>query len=197
MHELDTVMDFLLQPWAWYVSGPLIALTMTALLFLGRTFGMSSNLRTLCTLVGAGKFADFFRFDWRSHGWNLVFALGALVGGFLMATLGTHAGDVHLAESVTQNVKALGLDADGAFAPVALFGKPGQWPPLSGLLSLIAGGFLIGFGSRWAGGCTSGHAISGLSDLQKGSLIAVVGFFAGGLIMTWFILPHLFSPGGL
>jgi hypothetical protein len=51
---------------------------------------------------------------------------------------------------------------------------------------------MVGFGSRYAGGCTSGHAISGLSDLQVPSLIAVVGFFIGGLIMTFFILPLIF-----
>jgi uncharacterized membrane protein YedE/YeeE len=57
------------------------------------------------------------------------------------------------------------------------------------LTALLFGGFLVGFGARWAGGCTSGHAISGLSNLQLPSLIAVIGFFIGGLIMSWLILP--------
>ena len=63
---------------------------------------------------------------------------------------------------------------------------------LKGLILLIIGGLLVGFGTRYAGGCTSGHAITGLSSLQKPSLIAVIGFFIGGLIMTNFILPIIF-----
>lgn len=50
----------------------------------------------------------------------------------------------------------------------------------------------MGFGARWAGGCTSGHAISGLSNLQLPSLVAVLGFFAGGLLMTHLLFPLLF-----
>jgi len=63
---------------------------------------------------------------------------------------------------------------------------------LKGFLVLAFGGLMVGFGSRYAGGCTSGHAISGLSDLQIQSLIAVAGFFIGGLLMTYFVLPLIF-----
>ena len=56
---------------------------------------------------------------------------------------------------------------------------------------VLGGGFLVGFGARWAGGCTSGHAISGLADLQVPSLVAVVGFFVGGLAVTHLVLPLL------
>jgi uncharacterized membrane protein YedE/YeeE len=52
---------------------------------------------------------------------------------------------------------------------------------------LLVGGVLIGFGTRYAGGCTSGH-VSGLSNLQIPSLKAVIGFF-GGLIMSYFYSP--------
>ena len=58
---------------------------------------------------------------------------------------------------------------------------------------LAVGGFLVGFGTRYAGGCTSGHAISGLSNLQLPSLVAVIGFFIGGLVMTHLIFPYLYS----
>ena len=76
-------MEFILQPWPWYISGPCIALTMFLLLYFGRTFGMSSNLRTLCAIGGAGKRVEFFKFDWKSQRWNLVVVLGAIVGGFI------------------------------------------------------------------------------------------------------------------
>ena len=62
-----------------------------------------------------------------------------------------------------------------------------------GVVVLIGGGFLVGFGTAWAGGCTSGHAISGLANFQLPSLVAVLGFFAGGLVGTWLLLPWLLS----
>jgi uncharacterized protein len=184
-------MNILLQPWPWYVAGPLIALTLTILLFLGRNFGMSSNLRTLCSLAGAGRACAFFRFDYRSQLWNLVFAAGAVGGGLLMTLLGSEAGTVALNAEVATHLQNLGIDTDASVAPAAIYGSSGSWPGALGLSALIAGGFLIGFGARWAGGCTSGHAISGLSSLQKGSLIAVIGFFIGGLFMTWIAFPRL------
>jgi uncharacterized protein len=186
---MESVTNALLGPWPWYVSGPLIAMVMTSLLFLGRSFGMSSNLRTLCTLSGAGKCAGFFRFDWRSQLWNLVFAAGAMAGGWLMQQWGSTASAIPLNPQVTTHLTGLGLDASAGWGPQFLFGATSGWPSLAGTVTLIAGGFLVGFGARWAGGCTSGHAISGLSDRQRGSLIAVIGFFVGGLTMTWWIFP--------
>lgn len=185
-------MDFLSQTWAWYVSGPLIALVMFVLLYAGGTFGVSSNLRTLCTIGGAGKFADFFRFDWRAQRWNLVFVGGAVLGGWLAATLLENPEGVVLAERTVADLSELGIPTTGELAPRSIFG----WSALStpvGLFTMVVGGFLIGFGTRWAGGCTSGHAISGLSNLQWRSLVAVVGFFLGGLIMTHLLFPVLFK----
>lgn len=54
---------------------------------------------------------------------------------------------------------------------------------------MVIGGFLVGFGTAYAGGCTSGHAIAGLADRQAASLLAVCGFFAGGLTCTYLVLP--------
>lgn len=187
-------MTHLLDPWPWYVAGPLVAVVMGLLLFLGKTFGVSGNLRTLCTLAGAGKVSEWFRFDWRREGWNLLFVAGALLGGALMHALGTRAGAVDLDPTAAESVRNLGLDTTGRFGPAAIFGAEGL-TTARGLGVLVAGGFLIGFGSRWAGGCTSGHAITGLADFQKPSLVAVIGFFAGGLLMTWGVLP-LFLGGG-
>ena len=118
-------MNWIYDPWPWYVGGPLIALVMLLLLLNDKKFGMSSNLRTICAAFGAGKSTPFIDYDWKS-------------------------------------------------------------------LSILAvGGFLVGFGARYAGGCTSGHAISGLSNLQLPSLIAVIGFFIGGIIMNHYLIRFI------
>lgn len=185
-------MDFILQPWPWYVSGPLIALVMFLLIYLGRTFGMSSNLRTLCTIGGAGKYSDFFRFDWKAQRWNLTVVLGAIIGGFVATQFLSDNSAIALSTETISDLGAFGFTSIGeTLLPSEIY----SWEnalSLKGLSILIIGGFLVGFGARYAGGCTSGHAITGLSNLQLPSLIAVIGFFVGGLIMTHFILPLIF-----
>ncbi len=185
-------MNYLTDPWHWAVSGVLIALTMVVLLLLGKEFGVSSNLRTMCTLAGAGRNSDFFRIDWRAQTWNLVFAGGAIIGGFLATTWLASGEPVNISTETTAYLNSVGIayPAGDGFVPSELYEmgnllRPANW------LFLVIGGFLIGFGTRWAGGCTSGHAISGLSNLQLPSLVAVIGFFIGGLVMTWLILPYL------
>ena len=76
-------MDLILQPWPWYVSGALIAFVMWLLLYFGKSFGFSNNLRTLCTMCGADKFAPFFQFNWKTQSWNLFFLVGAGLGGYI------------------------------------------------------------------------------------------------------------------
>ena len=183
-------MPLLENAWPWYVSGPLIGSTMLLLLFLGRRFGLSTNLKTLCSLAGAGKYSDYFRENWRGHAWNLVFALGGLLGGTLMTFMGAKDRMVAVSAGTVENMARLGVDHTPGLLPDALFGNaalasPGLW------LFWIVGGFLIGFGARWANGCTSGHGVSGLAALQVGSLLAVVGFFIGGLATTHLILPGI------
>lgn len=185
-------MEYILQPWPWYISGPCIAIIMLILLYFGKTFGMSSNMRTLCTIGGAGKHVEFFKFDWKSQRWNLVVALGAILGGFIAHYYLSNSINMNLSEATVKDLNALGFnDAGKSLLPPELF----SWDAvlsLKGILILIVGGFLVGFGTRYAGGCTSGHAITGLSSLQLPSLIAVIGFFIGGLIMIHFIYPILF-----
>ena len=185
-------MEYILQPWPWYVSGPCIAIVMFLLLYFGRTFGMSSNLRTLCAIGGAGKRSEFFNYDWKSQKWNLIVVLGAIVGGFIAHFLLSNPIDMNLSEATIKDLNALGFnDAGQNLLPPELF----SWDAvlsLKGLSILIIGGFLVGYGTRYAGGCTSGHAITGLSSLQIPSLIAVIGFFIGGLIMIHLIFPILF-----
>lgn len=190
---MNNTIEFISQPWPWYVAGPLIALVMFSLLFLGKSFGISSNLRTMCSILGAGKSCEFFDFDWKSQVWNLVFAGGLILGGFISHQFLTTSAAVGISEATTLELQGLGIDNPGsALVPLSIF----SWEALltvKGFIMLVLGGFLVGFGTRYAGGCTSGHAISGLSNLQLPSLIAVVGFFIGGLLATYFILPHLLA----
>ncbi|MAY83087.1 MAG: YeeE/YedE family protein [Flavobacteriales bacterium] len=178
--------------WPWYVSGPLIALIMFLLLMMGKRFGMSSNLRTLCTICGAGKKHSFFDIDWKDYRWNLVVALGVLIGGFVASNYLTKENTVVLEENVSEKLQGLGFESvNQNYLPEELFGAEAMSDPFV-IVILIIAGLLIGFGSRYAGGCTSGHAISGLSALQLPSLIAVIGFFIGGLVMVHLIFPLIF-----
>ncbi|WP_205503400.1 YeeE/YedE family protein [Rufibacter psychrotolerans] len=185
------MLEILRQPWPWYVSGPVIALVMVLLLFFGKSFGFSSNFRVLCAACGAGKRVSFFDFDWRAQGWNLLFLVGAIGGGWLSSTFLANGEAVQLSAATLQDLQELGFAAPQGMQPQELFGSEAFFSPKH-LLLLLAGGFLIGFGSRYAGGCTSGHAISGLSNLQWPSLLAVVGFFVGGLLMTFVLFPLIF-----
>lgn len=185
-------MDLIYGHWPWYVSGPLMALTMFALLFVGKQFGMSSNLRTVCAVAGAGNKVSFFNYDWKSHRWNLMVVLGVIIGGFIAANFmsdGTVVIDSHVAQQLAEDYQI--DDANDNYLPNKLFSNEALTNPYT-LLLLLVGGVLVGFGARYAGGCTSGHAISGLSNLQIPSLIAVIGFFIGGLIMIHLIFPILF-----
>jgi len=185
-------MDIILQPWPWFVSGPLIATVLLLLLFFGKTFGMSSNLRTLCTISGAGKHAAFFKFDWRAQKWNLTVVIGAIIGGFIATKFLSDGSIIELNPETVSDLAAINFTQVGeTLLPNELYGWEAVLS-LKGMLILIVAGFLVGFGTRYAGGCTSGHAITGLSNLQLPSLIAVIGFFIGGLVMTHFILPLLF-----
>ena len=185
-------MEYILQPWPWYISGPLIAFIMFILIYLGKTFGMSSNLRTFCTIAGAGKKTEFFNFDWKSQKWNLTVVLGAVIGGYIAHFWLSNPVDIALNQDTVEHLSQLGFDNAGkSLLPPELFSWDAVFS-LKGLLILITGGFLVGFGTRYAGGCTSGHAITGLSSLQIPSLIAVIGFFIGGLIMVHLLFPLIF-----
>jgi Predicted transporter component len=185
------MLEILKQPWPWYASGIAIAFIMILLLIFGKSFGFSSNLRTLCTLAGAGKRNSFFDFDWKTQKWNLLFLLGSVIGGVIAATLLKSEAPVDLSQATINDLAKLNITFDGQLNPLQIFGYEFISSP-KGIIILLFGGLLVGFGSRYAGGCTSGHAISGLSNLQLPSLIAVIGFFVGGLMMTHFLLPLIF-----
>ncbi len=185
------MIDYISQPWAWYVSGPVIALIMLLLLWAGGEFGVSSTLRTFCSMSGAGRKIKFFDFDWRSQLWNVIFVIGAVIGGFFSVNYLNDAQPLALSQATIDDLNQMGIQFDGHLAPEEIFNWEIMGTP-TGWIIIVLGGFLIGFGTRWAGGCTSGHAISGLSNLQLPSLIAVIGFFAGGLLMTHFLFPLIF-----
>lgn len=184
-------MHLLLEPWPWYIGGPAIATVLFLLLFSEKRFGMSTNLKTMCSMAGAGKKIPFFAGDWKANRWGLLVALGAAAGGFIAANIMTDGSVGYIHEDVVNNLNQMGITGAGVdFMPQTLFGAEALTDPKV-LLLLALGGFLIGFGTRYAGGCTSGHAISGLSDLQWPSLVAVIGFFIGGLLMNQLILPYI------
>jgi hypothetical protein len=188
---VTALVEPLSQPWPWYVGGPAIGLLVALLLLLtGKGFGVSSSFQHICAAAFPGR-AEYFRYDWKRVGlWNLVFVLGMLAGGFLAGGLFANPEPVAISRATHEALAALGIrDFDG-LVPDDLIG----WQALAtlpGFVAIVIGGFLVGFGARWAGGCTSGHAITGLAGLQKASLVAVIGFFAGGLIVTHLVLPVL------
>ncbi len=159
--------------------------------FLWPVLWIFSNLRTICTIAGAGKLAKFFDFNWRSQTWNLVFLVGAVLGGFVSREFLSSGAPVQISESTIRDLGELGFTPPQGMQPDELFSISSAFG-FKGFLVLAIGGLLVGFGSRYAGGCTSGHAISGISDLQIPSIIAVVGFFLGGLLMTHFLFPIIF-----
>ncbi len=182
-------LEFLRQPWPWYVTGPLIGLMVPALLLVGnRSFGISSSFRHLCAAVLPDG-PDYFRYDWKAERWNLVFVAGIAIGGFIsMRWLDPTAGQV-LAPGLVAELARHGIVADGrAILPRELF----DWRQLASLPTLLVtviGGFLLGFGSRYAGGCTGGHAIMGIASLQRASFVATAMFLLGGFVMANLILP--------
>lgn len=184
-------MEFLREPWPWYVAGPLITLTMLLISYWGKSFGISSTMRTICAAMGGGKWSDLFDFEWKRDMWNLVFVAGAIVGGFITSTYLTDHETINLSQNTINDLTDLGISINPGLIPEELFAWENvvSW---NGLIFMVFGGFLVGFGTRYAGGCTSGHAITGLSNLQMPSLYAVIGFFIGGLLMTHIFFPLIF-----
>ncbi len=186
------IIDWVSQPWPWHVSGVLITVVMVLMILYGKRFGVSSNLRTVCSIAGAGRLADYFKFDWKADVWNLVFILGALIGGYVANNFLTQEKTVAISTATKEKLLALGFIQPGeGYLPTNVL----SWEALStptGWLFVVIGGMMVGFGTRYAGGCTSGHAISGLSNLQLPSLVSVIGFFIGGLLMTHVLFPLIF-----
>lgn len=189
-------MDWLYRPWPWYVTGPLLGLFPALLLLAGnRLFGVSSNLRHMCAAM-APRRSGYFAYDWRRDGaWNLLFALGILCGGIIAGNLFANPDPIAISDAARASLQGLGIDDFTGLVPDDLF----SWSALAspyGWVLLAGGGFLIGFGTAYAGGCTSGHGLSGVADLQPASVLALLAFFAGGIFATFVLLPALLRPLG-
>lgn len=184
------MIELISQPWPWYVAGPIIGLTVPLLLILGnKSFGISSSLRHICAACIPGKI-PFFQYDWKKEVWNLWFVGGVLLGGAIAGTVLADPGPVQVAPSLAAHLAQFGISDYSGIVPADLF----SWDSLltlRGFLLLVVGGFLVGFGTRYAGGCTSGHSIFGLSVLNWPSLVATICFMAGGFLMTNLILPFI------
>lgn len=184
------MLELLKQPWPWYVAGPLIGLMVPALLLLGnKSFGISSSLRHICAACIPAKI-PFFQYDWKKEMWNLFFVTGVLLGGVFVALFLQNPGSVQVNPKLVTELQEYGINNYEGLVPADLF----NWSnvlTLKGSIMMIVGGFLVGFGTRYAGGCTSGHAIMGLSNLQWPSLVATVSFMAGGFFVANLILPWI------
>jgi uncharacterized protein len=183
------MIELLAGPWPWYVAGPLFGLMVPILLYVGnRSFGISSNFRHACAAIAPIR-PELLRYDWRSAGgWHLTMALGVLIGGFIAGNVIGHPESIALAASTRADLAALGISDFSGLVPAEVF----SWAAigtLPGFVSIIVGGLLVGFGTAYAAGCTSGHGITGLASFQLPSLVATVGFFVGGLLATHLLLP--------
>lgn len=185
-------MTFLFEPWPWYVAGPLIGLIVPALLLLGnKHFGISANLRHICAACFPADI-PFFQYNWKREAWNLFFIGGITVGAFIAAFFMKNPDPIQIHPELTQDLAQYGVTHIDGMVPTDLFSW-GSLLTLRGFVMMVVGGFLVGFGTRYAGGCTSGHAIMGLSNLQWPSLVATICFMIGGFLMTHLILPFILA----
>ena len=192
---MNPFIAWLSQPWPWYVAGPLIGLTVPALLILGnKSFGISSSLRHVCAICVPAKI-PFFQYNWRKETWNLVFVIGVMIGGFVATSFMSNSEEIVIASKTQADLAAIGITDFSGLMPSEIF----SWENLftvKGLIFFVLGGFLVGFGTRYAGGCTSGHAIMGISSLQWPSLVATIFFMAGGFLMTQVLYGPLMKLAG-
>lgn len=188
-------MDFielLRKPWPWYVAGPLIGLTVPVLLLLGnKSFGISSSLRHICAAVIPANI-PFFQYDWKKGIWNLFFVGGITIGGFVATFWLSNPDQLVISASTQEALMQLGVTDFRGLMPLDIFSVE-YILSAKGLIFMVLGGFLVGFGTRYAGGCTSGHAIMGLSNLQWPSLVATISFMVGGFACTHLLFPVLFQ----
>jgi uncharacterized membrane protein YedE/YeeE len=182
------IMEWVQRPWPWYVAGPLIGLIVPVLLIIGnKSFGVSSSLRHICAACFPARIS-FFKYDWKKEIWNLFFVAGIAAGAFIAFHFLNNQQPVAINKALVNDLDKYGIDNLKGLVPPQLF----NWASLfsiKGIILIVIGGFLVGFGTRYAGGCTSGHAIMGLSNLQFPSLVATISFMIGGFIVANLLIP--------
>lgn len=184
------IISYIKQPWPWYVAGPLIGLVVPALLLIGnKSFGISSSLKHICAACIPANIS-FFKYDWKNESWNLFLVAGIVIGGYLATRFLSTPGPVNINPDTIATLQKQGVKDFSGLLPADIFSF-GQLFTLRGIIFTVLGGFMVGFGTRYAGGCTSGHSIMGISSLQWPSLVATICFMIGGFAMTWLIFPYL------
>lgn len=186
------MLEMIKEPWPWYIAGPLIGLTVPALLIVGnKSFGISSSLRHICAACIPAN-VNFFKYNWKKEAWNLFFVLGVFFGGMIASHFFVNPNEITVNPELKAELAGYGITDYSNMVPEQLMNFESLLT-LRGFIIMIVGGFLVGFGTRYAGGCTSGHAIMGLSNLQWPSLVATICFMIGGFLMANLILPVILS----
>ncbi len=186
------MVEWIVQPWPWWIAGPPLGLTVPALLLLGnKHFGISANLRHICAPCLPANI-PFFKYNWKKEAWNLFFVAGIIIGGFIAAQFLANPNSTQIAPALSEELKQYHTSSQQQLLPTEIFSNAGLLT-VRGFILLVIGGFLVGFGTRYAGGCTSGHSIMGLSNLQLPSLIATICFMIGGFMTANLILPYILN----
>ncbi len=182
--------EILSQPIHWSIAGVLIGLTVPALMLAGnKRFGLSSSFKHICAMCIPNKI-PYFQYNWKEYKWLFLFIAGVMSGALIAGVIIPNPENIILAESTESFLAQYGISPGNGLLPAELFSFS-KLNTSGGFFLMVIGGFLVGFGTRWAEGCTSGHSIYGLSTLQWPSLVATICFMAGGMITANFILPHL------
>jgi uncharacterized protein len=186
------MIDIIKQPWHWSVAGILIGLTVPLLYLIGnKPFGISSSFRHICAACLPSS-ASYFNYDWKKETWNIFFVAGILIGGTVAVTVLANPEPIKIDASTQEQLAQLGVQNFSQLVPTDIFSFPGLLT-IKGFILIVIGGFLVGFGTRYAGGCTSGHSITGISNFQISSIVATICFMIGGFITTWLLLPFIFK----
>jgi len=185
---MQTVINYISQPWPWYIAGPLIGLVVVLLQWIDNNpLAVSSSYRHICAAVFPAS-VPFLKYNWKAESWNLLFVAGIIIGGFLAGTVFSNPLNINISHETAVQLQSIGIQDTSGFAPAQLFSFQAL-QTIQGIIILVFGGFLVGFGSRYAGGCVSGHSMTGISDLQWTSMLATASIFAGGIFAAYILLP--------
>lgn len=190
---INNIFEWLSQPWPWYVAGPIIGLLVPLLLLTGnKQFGISSTFRDICSYSFPKSKISYFRYTLSEFKWRNLIIVGVVLGAVFCNVFLDNPQNIQISDKTVLALNEIGITSMKGWAPIDIFSLQNLFT-IKGAVIIIGGGLLIGFGTRWADGCTSGHAITGLSLLSPASLVAVIGFFIGGLAATYFLLPYLIN----